>query len=291
MEMTALQISLRQEITDESLAAGNVNESLLLITCDPYSLQYALLDADRNKFIALRDYRIHATSPVLQPGFFRQITENDSLLRQLRPRKTCFSFFSDCNVLVPGPLFTRENTSDFLKLASSNSPSMAFSDKLRFADVHVVYNVPGFLAAEIEEGIGEVVLSNSLTAFIDQQLMIHKHNPETVVAVNIRHGFMDVVVCNGSSLLFSNTFSWNNAEDFIYFLLFTMEQLQLNPDHHEVVLYGEIERTSASWLVSRKYIRNVNPGVRPEGAAYSYGFSKLNAHQYYSLFSQQLCVS
>jgi hypothetical protein len=227
----------------------------------------------------------------LQPGFFRQITENDSLLRKLRPRKTCFAMFSDCNVLVPGPLFTRENTGDFLKLASSTNPALAFSDKLRFADVHVVYNVPAFLATEIEDCIGEVALSNAVTAFIDQQLMINKHNPETVVAVNIRHGFMDVVVCNGSSLRFSNTFTWNNAEDFIYFLLFTMEQLQLNPDHHEVVLYGDIERTSASWMVSRKYIRNVNPGVRPEGAAYSYGFSKLNVHQYFSLFSQQLCVS
>lgn len=288
--MTALQISLKQEITDESIAAGNVNDPVIFFSCDPHSLQYAVLDPARNKFIALREYRVHTQGQGFREGFFLQIVEQDKLLKTLHPRKKFFSIFSDCNVFIPGPLFSRDNTVDYLKLSSSQRPSVAFSDKLRFADVHVVYSIPDFLAGEIEAGAGEVILANSVTAFIDQQLMLHKHNNEPVVAVNVRQGYMDIIICNGSSLLFCNTFLWKNAEDFIYYLLFTMEQLQLNPDKDEVLVYGEIEKTSASWMVSRKYIRNVNPGSRPEGAAFSYGFSKISQHQYYSLFSQQLCV-
>ena len=291
MEMTAQQVSRKQEITDESIAAGNVNDCVLLLTYDANAVQYAALDTAREKFIALRDYRIHSAKPSFQEGLFRQIMERDTLVKELHPRKKIFSLFSPCTVLVPGPLFNRDNTADYLKLASSKETQVAFSDKLRFSDVHVVYSVPSFLVAEVEAGIGEVTLYNAVTAFIDQQLMLNKHNSETAMAVNIRHGYMDIVMCKGASLLFSNTFPWQNAEDFIYYLLFSMEQLQINPDQQEVSLYGDIERTSASWMVSRKYIRNVNPGVRPEGAGYSYGFSKLNAHQYYSLFSQQLCVS
>ena len=291
MEVSDLQISLRLEITDESIAAGNAMNPALICQCDPHGFQYAVLDQDRKKFIALRDYRIHTTREDFQPGFFQQIYEHDALLRELRPVQTVLAVYPACNVLVPGPLFSRENAVDFLKLTCSQSPSIAFFDKLRFADVYQVYNLPGFLSGEIEEKTGEVILTNAITAFIDQQLMLHKHYDEPVVSVNVRHGFADVIVCNGSALLFSNTFIYNNAEDFIYFLLFSMEQLQLNPDQTEVKFYGDIERTSAAWLVSRKYIRHADPGQRPEGSGYSYGFSKISPHQYFSLFAQQLCVS
>ena len=291
MEVSDLQISLRLEITDESIAAGNAVNLALICQCDPHGFQYALLDQDRRKFIALREYRIHTRQEDFQAGFFQHIYEHDPLLREIRPLQTVLSVYPTCNVLIPGPLFSRENAVDFLKLSCSRSPVVAFSDKLRFADVWQVYNLPGFLTGEIENKTGEVILTNANTAFIDQQLMLHKHFGEPVVAVNVRHGFADIVVCNGSSLLFSNTFIYHNAEDFIYFLLFTMEQLQLNPDQAEVKLYGDIERTSAAWLVSRKYIRHAEPGQRPEGAGYSYGFSKISHHQYFSLFAQQLCVS
>jgi hypothetical protein len=291
MEMTELQLSLRQEITDESIAAGNVQDSILLSVCDPYSFQYAVFDTQRNKIIALRDYRVHSGNDEFQPGFFQQIFAKDNLLAKIRPTKKYISFFPSCNVLVPGPLFSRENAIDFLNLSSSAPQVFSYHDKLRFADINLVYGLPGFLITEFESQLGEVSTHNALTAFIDQQLMNSKHNTNKMLAVNVRQNNMDIVVTDGASLLFSNTFVWQHAEDFIYYLLFTMEQLQMNPDQDEVTMFGEIDKTSATWLVSRKYIRNVNPGQRPEGAEYSYGFSKLGAHQYYSLFSQQLCVS
>src|SRR5687768_8547594 len=99
MEVSDLQISLRLEITDESIAAGNAVNMALLCQCDPHGFQYTLLDLDRKKFIALRDYRIHTRLEDFQPGFFRHIYDHDPLLRDVRPLKTVLAVYPTCNVL------------------------------------------------------------------------------------------------------------------------------------------------------------------------------------------------
>ncbi|MFM9057470.1 MAG: DUF3822 family protein, partial [Bacteroidota bacterium] len=110
-------------------------------------------------------------------------------------------------------------------------------------------------------------------------------------SVNVRRRHIDVLLSAGHELVFFNSFRYRTPEDFIYYLLFSIEQLQLNPDTLPVVFYGELEKISAAWMLSRKYIRNVRFGEKPEGIATSYGFDQFPAHQYHALLSQVTCGS
>ena len=44
--------------------------------------------------------------------------------------------------------------------------------------------------------------------------------------------------------------------DFIYYILFVAEQLQLNPEQFSLELLGDITEESALFLIAYKYIRN-----------------------------------
>ena len=92
----------------------------------------------------------------------------------------------------------------------------------------------------------------------------------------------------GKNLKFYNTFNHQAPEDFIYYLLFTCEQLQLNPETIEVVLIGEIEKKSALYSTTHKYIRNIKFGVRKTDADLSYQLQEIPKHFYYTLFSEYL---
>ena len=55
----------------------------------------------------------------------------------------------------------------------------------------------------------------------------------------------------------SNQFR-KTKEDFIYYILFTLEQLELNPEETMVTLLGDIDTTSDNYKFLYAYVRNIN---------------------------------
>ena len=63
------------------------------------------------------------------------------------------------------------------------------------------------------------------------------------------------MVKNQQLILF-NSFQYKTPEDFIYYILFTCEQLQLNPETIPVQFLGAISEESDAFKIAYKYIRN-----------------------------------
>ena len=54
-----------------------------------------------------------------------------------------------------------------------------------------------------------------------------------------------------------NCFEFKTKEDFIYYILFTAEQLHLNPEEFELILLGDIEKESELYTILYQYIRTI----------------------------------
>ena len=51
-------------------------------------------------------------------------------------------------------------------------------------------------------------------------------------------GHFEIIVIANKKLQLYNTFQFTSKEDFIYYVLFTAEQLKLNPEKFELLLLG-----------------------------------------------------
>ena len=293
MEATVLQVTQKYQLVDESFSQGMVDRAILLAILDEERFTYCILDAARQKVVVLKEYRIiPKTKEGLATHFIEQVLEQDEALSSLTAEKIIFAVHTNCSAIVPSPLFSKSKAKEILSLTCQlQSDSRVYDDLIKLADAHHIYAVPENFLKETGTHFKELNLFNANTAFIESQLMLNKHREEAIVAVNVRSGSFDVVITQGSELLFSNIFNYETSEDFIYYLLFTLEQLELNPDITAVRFYGDIDKLSSAWMVSKKYIRNVSFGEWPEGIEFSYGFQQIAAHQYFVLFSQHLCVS
>ncbi len=293
MEGTVLQVTQKYQLVDESFTQGMVDRAILLAILDEERFSYCILDAARQKVVVLKDYRIvPKTKEGLAINFMEQVFEQDTTLSSLVAEKIIFAVHTNCSAIVPSPLFSKDQAKDILSLTCQlQNDSRVYDDRIKLADAHHIYAVPENFLKEVGTHFKELSLFNANTAFIESQLMLNKHHEEAIVAVNVRSGSFDLVITQGSELLFSNIFNYETSEDFIYYLLFTLEQLELNPDITEVRFYGDIDKLSSAWMVSKKYIRNVSFGEWPEGIEFSYGFQRIAAHHFFVLFSQHLCVS
>ena len=76
--------------------------------------------------------------------------------------------------------------------------------------------------------------------------------------VHIQTDNFQIIAAKNQKLLLFNTFDYKTEEDFIYYLLFVAEQLNLNPETLQVKLFGTISKESNLYQVAYKYIRNVS---------------------------------
>lgn len=294
MVQSDLRFSLKHKITDESYTQGMVEEPILLLLAEQQRIAYGVIDRPRQKAVVLRDYRIVNEQPEASPyteGFFSRILEDDEILRDIQPSQTIIGIHSLKHSLVPDPLFSKDHIEDTLALTCRlNTLDRFYADPIRSANAHMIYAAEEGFLSETGERFKEASLFHASSAFIESQLRINKHESEPVVSVLLRQQELDIVITQGGELRFFNIFPYQTSEDFIYYLLFSMEQQQLNPDVATVRCYGEIEKTGAHWMLARKYVRNVVLGEAAEHLHYSYGFDKLSPHSLFGLFTQYLCV-
>lgn len=294
MADTSVDITPKNRVVDESLSQGMVEEAILIICLDDNRLTYTIVDAERRKAVALLDYHSATLSEVTSTpaGLLRRVKQGDELLNKVVFAKVVVPVYANTHSLIPSPLFSRDRLRETLELTNTVAGEPCFlNDSIHSANAQFIYACDEDLMEELHYSFREPLVFHANSAFIESELRLNKHESEKMVSVNLRPGHLDIVVTSANNLVFFNTFNVNTAEDFMYYLLFTMEQLELNPDQTRVRCYGDIEKSGAVWLLARKYIRNVELGDRPGLIAYSYGFEKFPAHQYYALFCQYLCVS
>lgn len=176
---------------------------------------------------------------------------------------------NDLSTLVPKPLFIEDCIADYLKFNSKilKSDFIAFDEVLinDSVNIYVPYiNINNF----IYDQFGAFTFKHTSTVLIEEILHIEKNTSIPKVYVNVGHNHFEVVVINNAKLILYNTFEYNSAEDFIYYVLFTIEQLSLNPETCHLVFLGEVAKDDALYATAYKYIRNVTFGSRNESYKY-----------------------
>ena len=75
--------------------------------------------------------------------------------------------------------------------------------------------------------------------------------------MNVSNLTFEIVVIKNKKLELFNCFSFKTKEDFIYYILFTAEQLNLNPEELKLILLGDIKKESELYNTLYQYVRNV----------------------------------
>ena len=167
-------------------------------------------------------------------------------------------FSNDLYSLVPKPYFIEEEASNYLKfntkILKTDVVAHDYLDQKELVTVYIPYaNITNYFF----DKYGEFEYKHSISVLTDAVLCIDSGEGTTAYLNNFTDYF-DLVVVKNNKLLLCNTFSYSTKEDFIYYLLFTAEQLELDPSEFELNLLGDISENSALYSIAYTYIKNVN---------------------------------
>lgn len=161
--------------------------------------------------------------------------------------------------LVPKALFDDQKLGSYLQYNTKIFKSDFFAfDEIPNYDINTVYipymNINNFLIDQI----GYFQYKHSSTILISTILDISKNKDEKQVYAHFRDHHFDLIVVQNQQLLLFNSFEYQTAEDFVYYLLFMAEQLQLNPESFKLIILGNCNEESSMFTLVYKYVRDVS---------------------------------
>jgi hypothetical protein len=176
---------------------------------------------------------------------------------------------NELSTLIPNSLFDEEDLADYLKFNSKilKSDFIAYDaiDANESKNIYVPYvNINNF----IYEQFGAFSYKHSSTILIEQILRLEKNAEDTKMYVHVSSSHFEIIVTKAGQLILYNTFDYNTKEDFIYYILFTAEQLKLNPESLLLIFLGDITKDDDLYTITYKYIRNVSFGNRYDNYTY-----------------------
>jgi len=162
------------------------------------------------------------------------------------------------NTFVPNALFDENYPGSYLQYNTRVFEADVFAtDKLTGYDMTNIYvplmNVNNYLI----ERLGSFEYKNTNSILVEKLLDTSVNIDEKQVFVHIQPSHFEIVVVRNQKLLLFNSFEYGTTTDFLYYLLYTLEQLLLNPETVQVLLLGNVDTDSPLYEAAYTYIRNV----------------------------------
>lgn len=167
-----------------------------------------------------------------------------------------------CNhlfTLVPKAVFDPEKITDYLKfntkILATDFVAYDLIDTQDIVNVYIPYaNINNFFF----DTFGAFDYYHGMSLFIKDVLEKEAHGEFPKVYIHVHKNSFDLVVTQKKKLLLANAFDFHSKEDFLYYTLFTLEQLELNPDTVPVLLSGHVQKEDPLYEMGYKYIRHLN---------------------------------
>ncbi len=159
---------------------------------------------------------------------------------------------------VPKALFTSELLKEYLQHTIKVLPNDFIAyDELEQHEMVIVYipytNINNFFF----ETFGSFTYKHTTSVLIDQLLLKEKNTTQKTIYAHMTAKSFDLIVFSKGKLLLCNSYNYETAQDFIYYLIFTAEQLQFNPETFLLQFLGDIRTDSDCYKIATTYIRHV----------------------------------
>lgn len=285
---------LSHKIEDEAFALSQAPYCNLYLSLSQKAIRLAVVDTVRNKFVVLEDYElITIFTPLQVAEQLRLIAAENTLLQEQQWNVIRVSFSNLHFTLVPETLYEPTHKEDYLRLHTELNP---------LQDVVLSYRHSGLEALNIfsvdtasYETLRELFPRRPVQFVHQTSALIRSvlHHTDRTAARNmnifVERNYVTILVVSQSGLEFCNVFQYHSPEDFIYYIIFVMQEQKLNPEQETLTIWGDITHDSSLFNILQKYVRHIKLGKKPADVEYSYKFHDMFEHRYFELYSLHLC--
>ena len=294
MEELGKKIRVSHRVNDDALDINNLSQYGLFLSIEDKNLRVAVVDAKEKKCMVLEDYRFSGV--ISRQDTIQQLNtvlEGHLVLRAGYWGEVAVIARNGGFTHIPEVYFDDSQKESYLRFHPQNLENMDL-----YSYCHNHNGLCSVFQAEQEfvdwarkaYPSKDIKVLHQADVFLTSALKETDTTYENNIFIDIENRYMNMLIVQGERVLLYNRYYYQSPQDFVYFLLFAIDELQLNIDSTQTLLYGEISKDSGIFNLLQKYIKNVNFGHRTKGISFSYKFDDVLDHRYFDLYNAYECL-
>lgn len=189
--------------------------------------------------------------------------------------------------LCPEPFYNINNGKELLEFNIGNVDQQIIKTNDINNRIKIIYSVDENISNLIDAIFPQHQSKHTLCV-LSQLLLTYEDLTHEDVLVYIKDDSLSLLIKNKQTLLLTNTYAIKSTEDILYYLLFSLEQYELNPLFVKIVLIGNINTASPLANSIKKYIKHVRFGIGNKLIDWT-EVKGMPQHYYYSILNRLFC--
>lgn len=204
--------------------------------------------------------------------------KNSAPLNEGRIDKITVLVDDEAYTLVPKSLFVESAAKDYLIYhATEELISNGEIIQSSIGEVVGLFLIPKAIREVISSVFKDAVIDSYNMGLLKYSDRLTAKSTTYFGCVSISGDSFDLLVKKRGQLHFFNRFSFSSKEDFIYFLLMTLQQLEIKPTDIELEVIGKIEKNSSLFDLMLRYFPTVD--VARDNADYPWDYHRYCVEQ------------
>ncbi len=267
-----------------------INEALYLsVFISTNNFQYAIFTNENNVLVECADIELKQNqASVNNPIDIIKLLIQNYFLNQKKFEKVNICVLNNKFTLLPEAFSNTNNLNDLMKFSIGEQiNNKILEHKTKYC--HFCYLLP----IDWLDFFGKTFPHASIrhASAVNVSLLFEQFSlSQTQLYLNIHQSQLEISVKSNNQFVFYNVFSFDTKEDILYFLLFTMEQLNLNPLVCKLSIACELETNNDLIKSIKKYVKSVDFCVLDKSISFANQSAAFPNHYYFTLLNQHLCA-
>lgn len=231
----------------------------LVIQISLTEISFCLLDTLRKKIETFGNYTIPKSTNFSEiEASIIHFMQNTSVL-QGKFDEVLVLHQNNLLTFVPQAFFIEEQLASYLQYNVKVFPTDFITfDPIENYEMHTVYIPYVNINNALLDIFGDFTYKHAASILVKKVLDWTKNKEEAHIFIHFQENNFQLVAVKNQQLVLFNSFEFQTKEDFLYYLLFTAEQLHWNPETFTLKLLGNITKESELFQIAYKYVRNVS---------------------------------
>lgn len=208
---------------------------------------------------------------------------------QKKYESTYINYFSPQFTLCPSHFYDSNHNRNLLEFnVGPIGDKFVLVDDID-ADVKLLYAMDDNLKSTLDLLLPNHQLKHSLTVLSKLMLQSDELQKDDILLCVNAH-YIEVVYKQQHQLVLANQFTVKTQEDILYYVLFLLEQYQLNPSTVSVCVIGNIDSQSTLLITLKKYIKKIRLARGHKSLNWK-NLTGMPQHFNYTLLNRLFCES
>ena len=265
--------------------SSNLADSVVIELSDSL-IQFCEFESAQNKPIFICDYPIeNILKHTLSEHLISAIKHFQFSKKQYQ--HVYINCFTPQFTLCPTTFYNSDTNRSMLEFnIGSIADKLVLTDDVN-TDIKLIYAMDESLKSTLDLIFPNHQLKHTLSV-LSKLMLVSEELVKEQILLSIHTNYIEVVVKQEQKLVLANQFSIKTQEDVLYYVLFILEQYQLNPLTTNISIVGNLDSNSELITSLKKYIKNIRLALGNKSLNWS-GITGAPQHFNYTLINRLFC--